>query len=53
MQRKRVLKPLKVAVEWTPGARTTSWEELWRRMLMDVFRAMSNNTDLKGRDWDK
>ena len=53
MRRKRVLKPLKVAVEWTPGARTISWEELWRRILIDVFRTMPKNSDLEGRVQDK
>ena len=53
MRRKRVLKPLKVAVEWTPGARTIAWEELWRRILIDVFQEMPKNSEREGHDGDK
>ena len=53
MRCKRVSKPLKIAVEWTPGARTIAWEELWRRILIDVFREMPKNSEREGRDGDK
>ena len=53
MRSKRVSKALKIAVEWTPGARTIAWQELWRRILIDAFRAMPKNSDPEGRDGDK
>ena len=53
MRCKRASKPLKIAVEWAPGARTIAWEELWRRILIDVFREMPKNSEREGRDGDK
>ena len=47
MRRKRVSKPLKITVEWTPGVRTIAWEDLWRRILLDALRAVPRNSDLE------
>jgi len=50
MRRKQVSKPLKVTTEWNMGTRTIAWEELWRRILIDVFRTKPKNSDIEGRD---
>ena len=31
--------PSNIEAKWSPGTRTQSWDELWRRILCDLFQA--------------